>query len=114
MLCAHAHHSWAGIYDTRKSLTIEGVVTEFLFVNPHLALKMAVRNDAGELEEWTVEWGSRRRMLEDGHDENVFRPGDEIAVTGQPAWTPGRKSVRMRSLTRKTDGLTMSGRRDRR
>ena len=110
---AHAHHSWSGIYDTEKSITVEGVVTEFLFRSPHLALLVDVRNDAGEIEQWTVEWGSPRRMLRAGYDENVLRPGDEVIVTGQPAWTPGRKSVRMRALTRPADGFTLSGRRRR-
>ena len=107
---AHAHHSWSGIYDTRKSITVEGVVTEFLLRRPHLALLIDVRNDAGETEQWTVEWGSLRRLQAAGYDENVFKPGDRVVVTGQPAWTPGRKSVRMRSLSRPADGFTLSER----
>ena len=107
---AHAHHSWSGIYDTRKSITVEGVVTEFLLRRPHLALLIDVRNDAGETEQWTVEWGSLRRLLEAGYVENVFKPGDRVVVTGQPAWTPGRRSVRMRSLSRPADGFTLSER----
>ena len=106
---AQAHHSWAGIYDARKSVTLEGVVNEFLFQNPHLALKIDVRNGAGDAEQWIIEWGSPNRMLEAGYDASVFQPGDPVVVTGQPAWTPGRKTVRLRSLTRTTDGFTMSG-----
>ena len=85
-------------------------MTEFLFRSPHLALLVDVRNDAGETERWTVEWGSPRWMLEAGYDENVLKPGDRVIVTGQPAWTPGRKSVRMRSLSRPADSFTLSGR----
>ena len=107
---AHAHHSWSGIYDTRKNITVEGVVTEFLLRRPHLALLIDVRNDAGDTEQWTVEWGSLRRLQEAGYDGNVFQPGDRVVVTGQPAWTPGRKSVRMRSLSRSADGFTMNER----
>lgn len=107
---AHAHHSWSGIYDTRKSITVEGVVTEFLLRRPHLALLIDVRNDSGETEQWTVEWGSLRRLQEAGYDGNVFEPGDRVVVTGQPAWTPGRKSVRMRSLSRPADGFTLNER----
>ena len=110
---AHAHHSWSGIYDTRKSITVEGVVTEFLLRRPHLALLIDVRNDAGETEQWTVEWGSLRRLQQAGYDGNVFQPGDRVVVTGQPAWTPGRKSVRMRSLSRPADGFTLSERQGR-
>lgn len=85
-------------------------MTEFLLRRPHLALLIDVRNDAGETEQWTVEWGSLRRLQEAGYDGNVFQPGDRVVVTGQPAWTPGRKSVRMRSLSRPADGFTLSER----
>ena len=85
-------------------------MTEFLLRSPHLALLIDVRNDAGKTEQWTVEWGNRRWMLEAGYDESVLKPGDLVIVTGQPAWTPGRKSVRMRSLTRPADGFALSGR----
>ena len=43
-----------------------------------------VSNDAGETEQWTVEWGNPRRMLEAGYDESVLKPGDLVIVTGQP------------------------------
>jgi len=110
---AEAHHSWSGIYDTSKSITVDGVVTEFLVRSPHLALRLDVRNEAGGIEQWTVEWGSKRRLQEAGHNHSTLRPGDEIIVVGQPAWTPGRKSVHMRTLTRASDGFTMTGGRGR-
>jgi DNA/RNA endonuclease YhcR with UshA esterase domain len=109
-----AHHSWSAIYKADESTTIEGVVTEFLFRSPHLALVLDVQNDAGEAEQWTVEWGSPRRHLGAGYTPDVFQPGDRVTVTGEPAWTPGRKSVRMRTLLRASDGFTLSGGRSRR
>ena len=108
---ASAHHSWGGVYDNRKSVTIRGVVTEFLFRSPHLALHMEVVNEeTSAVEQWVIEWGSPRRAAEAGYDATVFSPGDELVITGQPAWTPGRKSVRMRELTRPADGFTLGGR----
>ena len=32
---AQAHHSIAGVYDSTRQVTVEGIVTEFHFVNPH-------------------------------------------------------------------------------
>jgi hypothetical protein len=32
---AYAHHSIAGVYDTRREVAVEGVVTQFQFVSPH-------------------------------------------------------------------------------
>jgi len=104
-----AHHAWPAIYKVDESITIEGVVTQFLFRSPHLALMVEVRDDTGEAEQWMVEWGSPRRHLNAGHARDVLKPGDEVTVTGQPAWTPGRKSVRLRSLVRASDGFTLTG-----
>jgi hypothetical protein len=105
-----AHHSWATVYDTSKSTSVEGVVTEFLFRSPHLALKLDVHNSAGDIEHWTVEWGSPKRLAAAGYDKNTLRPGDVVTVTGQPARVPGQKLVRLRSLTRASDGFELSGR----
>jgi len=38
-----AHHSIAGAYDTRREVRIEGVVTQFEFINPHAFLTVEVR-----------------------------------------------------------------------
>ena len=32
---AEAHHSISGMYDSRRDVRVEGVVTQFEFVNPH-------------------------------------------------------------------------------
>jgi hypothetical protein len=106
---SQAHHSWVGIYNPDLSITVRGVVTKVLVRSPHLALGLEVLNEAGEPEQWTVEWGSPRRLAEAGFSSDVLQPGDEVTIRGEPAWTPGRKSVRMRSLIRASDGLTMTG-----
>src|SRR2546426_6908350 len=31
----HAHHSIAGVYDSNRQITVEGIVAQFQFVNPH-------------------------------------------------------------------------------
>jgi len=33
---AGAHHSIAGMYDASRNSTLDGVVAEFQFINPHL------------------------------------------------------------------------------
>jgi ABC-type uncharacterized transport system permease subunit len=45
---ASAHHSNAPHYDRDKPITIEGVVTEFEFVNPHAFLHIAALDENGQ------------------------------------------------------------------
>ena len=46
-LPAAAHHSQA-IYDTDKVITIEGVVTDYRWTNPHTYLYVETQNDSGD------------------------------------------------------------------
>jgi len=41
-------HHGTGTYDSTKSVTLTGTVTEFAFTNPHAALYFDVRDDKGE------------------------------------------------------------------
>jgi hypothetical protein len=78
---AHAHHSIAGAYDRNRRVTIEGVVKELQFVNPHPFVVMAV-NDDGRSLNWTLEMDNRWELVEAGFTDETLRPGDRVIVTG--------------------------------
>jgi hypothetical protein len=61
-----AHHSIAGAYDTGREVRIEGLVTEFQFVNPHPFLVVEVRDDNGETRQWRLEMDNRVELLREG------------------------------------------------
>ena len=50
-----AHHSFTATYDTAKTVTIEGKVTQFLLRNPHSFLHIAVIGKDGKEETWNIE-----------------------------------------------------------
>lgn len=80
-----AHHSRAG-YDTDdKITTLKGLVTEFQWRNPHVFLIWSVKDDKGNVVQWTGEFSSPSTMLSEGLSKGTFKPGDEIAVTFIPA-----------------------------
>ena len=111
-LTANAHHSWSADYDTDASIVVEGVVTEFLRVNPHSALTMDVKNDVGETEVWTVEYG--RGFVDSAGNEYApqeLKPGDILTVTGQPHRDPEANHIRLRGVVRANDGLELEPRR---
>ena len=43
----YAHHSFTATYDTSKTVTVEGKVTQFLLRNPHSFLHVAVTGKDG-------------------------------------------------------------------
>ncbi len=55
---ALAHHSMAGTYDTSKSTTIRGVLTEIGWRNPHAFVLMNARDTNGKIVTWRIEIAS--------------------------------------------------------
>ena len=57
-----AHHSFTATYDTGKTVTIEGKVTQFLLRNPHSFLHVSVVGKDGKEETWNVEWAAAGQL----------------------------------------------------
>jgi hypothetical protein len=80
-----AHHSIAGAYDTRREIKIEGVVTQFEFVNPHAFLTVEVRQAGGAPQRWRVELDDRGELSEIGMTAKTLQPGNSVIIMGNPA-----------------------------
>jgi hypothetical protein len=104
---AQAHHSISGVYDTSRQVTVEGVVVQFHFVNPHPFLTMDVRQDGGAAQQWRVEMDNRRELVDVGMDEQTLKPGDRVVVKGNPLRENAR-SLYIRVLDRPSDGFQYS------
>ena len=79
-----AHHGSA-IYDTAKKLTLQGVVSDWLWANPHCLLEFDVKDDKGVVVRWNAEVSNPPDMIARGWSRKMFKPGDEITVTLTPA-----------------------------
>jgi len=79
-----AHHG-TGTYDSSKSVTLSGVVTEFAFVNPHAALFFDVKDAGGKVVNWAIEMNSPGVLKKAGWTKNTFKAGDQITITVRPA-----------------------------
>ena len=53
-LVGRAHHSIAGVYDTSRQVTVEGVVSAFRFVNPHPFLLMDATDALQNTQSWRL------------------------------------------------------------
>jgi hypothetical protein len=97
ILCAPvpAHHG-AATYDT-KLTTVKGTVTDFQFMNPHSAVLFDVAGADGKTEKWTAECASATTMARQGWNKTLFKPGDQITITGNAARS-GAKIMRLRKV----------------
>jgi len=99
---AAAHHSLAG-YDSARSVTLDGLVTEFQYAQPHPILVISVGAPGGA-QTWKLEMDNLYELDEIGMTRDTFRPKDRVTVMG----SPGRhqaNTLYLRSLDRPRDGL---------
>ena len=82
---APAHHSFAAHFNTEETITIEGVVTEWWFQNPHTRIYLEVANENGEVEEWMAEGGGRNVLYRRGWTEETILPGTRLIIVGNPS-----------------------------
>jgi hypothetical protein len=78
-----AHHSFA-MYDNGKQITIEGVVKELQWTNPHVWIQVLVPNAKGGQDEWSVECTSVNFMVRRGFNKTTIKAGDKISVSLTP------------------------------
>ena len=90
---ADAHHASAPFYDNTKSVEAEGVVTRFLFRNPHSFLFLDGEGEDGETIAWEVEMGTAVSMSRRGWTPQTIQVGDRIRVVGQPSRNPGTYGI---------------------
>ena len=76
-----AHHGGAQ-YDTKHAVTVTGMVTEFLFTNPHVQIHFEVKDETGNVEKWVAETASPQRLFSIGWNAKTLKAGDKITVTG--------------------------------
>ena len=79
-----AHHGTAS-FDTTKTLMLKGVVTEYVWSNPHVLVKMDVKDDSGNVRPWVVEAWNPVTQTARGWTRNSFKPGDEVTAEITPA-----------------------------
>src|ERR1700680_421902 len=97
-ILVHAHHS-ATMFEEQKEITLEGVVKEFQYTNPHSWLLVDVTNPDGSVTTWGFEAEGPSTLMRNGVRPADFRSGTKLTITGRPMrdGRPGalwRKAVR--------------------
>jgi hypothetical protein len=104
-LPAVAHHSFAAMYAPRVE-TIEGVVVQFQFRDPHSFILVSVRTRDGEEIRYEVEWRGAAQLTREGVTRLTLAPGDYLVITGNPSRNVQDHWLRASSLRRPKDRFT--------
>ncbi len=79
-----AHHGNAS-YDTAKNVTVKGTVTEYVWANPHVFVKIDGKDESGNTVHWIIESQNPVSMMAIGWIKNTFKPGDEVEIDAMQA-----------------------------
>ena len=82
-LPCEAHHFVGANFDQDTVISIDGVITEFKFVNPHTQIRVQVTAADGTSERWLVELNAKNQLIRSGHwAEDQFEPGQVVTMYG--------------------------------
>ena len=83
-LTAAAHHSGV-VYDREHPILLEGTVTLYEFINPHVRIHFEVKGADGSVVKWVAVSGPPQTLFRnDGWTKTTLKPGDRIKVLGAP------------------------------
>ena len=78
-----AHHSQAS-FDLNKQVTIEGVITQVNWANPHSLFFVEVKGE-GDVKKWALEGPGPNGLTKEGWTAKTLSIGDKITATGNPS-----------------------------
>lgn len=83
---AAAHHGSSAAYEAKKTVQLTGIVTEFVWANPHTRVFV----DVAGPENTAVNWGIELRpapagLSRMGWTRHTIQPGDRITMTVSPS-----------------------------
>ena len=91
-----AHHGNAA-YENKK-LMLKGTVTAWIWTNPHVFLKMDVKDDQGNITHWTGELVAPSNIINFGFRPDTFKPGDEVTMVTTNVAKNGAPVARLSSI----------------
>ncbi len=101
-----SHHAVSTVYDVATTTTIHGMVDRIVIRRPHPIVHLVVDLEGQEKRTWAVELDDPdARRAEVG--VMALKPGDRVAVCGNPGRDPGAFKMRMLSIERPSDAFVL-------
>ena len=91
-----AHHGNAA-YEA-KTVTLKGTVTAWLWTNPHVLLKLDVKDESGNVVHWVGELVAPSNMINFGFTAGTLKPGDEITIVTSDVSKSGAPIARLAQI----------------
>lgn len=89
-----AHHSVSAEFDTTKTVTFTGTVTEVNWGNPHIYTHVEATDPAsGKVVVFKVEGGPPNSLYRAGWRKDSLKIGEKVTVTGNRAKNPASMNV---------------------
>lgn len=87
MICTpvSAHHGTGASYQMDKTITLTGTVTQILWSNPHVGIFLDVKDDKGNVQQWTAESVAPAMLKLAGWTKDKLKVGDQTTVTVNPS-----------------------------
>jgi hypothetical protein len=82
-----AHHSYAAEFNADKPATIEGVVREVWFKNPHIRYYIDVTDEDGNTVTWDARGLAPVKLVRMGWTKKTIQVGDRITLYGHTGHT---------------------------
>ena len=94
---AWGHHSFA-MFDLEKEVTLEGVVKDVQWANPHVWLEIIVTDGDGKSTQWGLEMGTTGMLTRAGWKSSTLKRNDKVKVVINPLRS-GEPSGRLVTVT---------------
>ena len=82
-----AHHSYVAEFDADNPTTIEGVVKEVWFKNPHVRYYIEVTDEDGNVVIWDTRGLTPVKLVRQGWTRKTIKVGDHVKVFGHAGRT---------------------------
>ncbi len=92
----------ATTYDSSRQVKLSGVVTRVEWANPHAFFFLNVRDAAGTVANWALEFGNPLDLEKEGWTQNSLHIGDSVTVEGIPARAAARQAFAKSVILTKT------------
>ena len=99
-----AHHSFSAEYDSKRPVTLKGIVTKVEWMNPHVYFYLDVADESGNnITNWALEMGPPNGLERSGWTRNTMKVGDDVIVEATLA-KDNSKQANARSVTMASTG----------
>jgi hypothetical protein len=90
-----AHHAAAVAYHVDKTITVEGVVSEVKWENPHTWVYVEAKDNSGKVVRWSFEGAVPNQLYRRGVTPAVLKAGVRVTIKAHPARDASRNAGEM-------------------